>query len=295
MKRKAIVLGGSGFIGSHLVDCLLDNDWKVLNFDVKEYFPKNKKYYEFVHADLTNTFAWSACSNCFKDINVIFHLAGISGIQDCLDSPAEAMNVNVMSTFNLLENIKNKKDLLLVFSSSMYVNSDLSGIYGITKRTCEDLIKFYHKQYGLNYLLFRVGTVYGTRANKHNSINNLIQKALKTGIISYYGCGSEIREYVHVKDVAQALVKLSSENVLNTTYEITGAYPLKAKDMIMMLKELLGDNYQVEFRNEKVINHYEITPYRYMPEVVKKYVPVVYTSLGNGLLELIKELDNESK
>jgi len=293
MKHKAIVLGGSGFIGSHLVDYLLDNDWKVVNFDIKKYLPKNKKYYDFVKADLTNNFAWSTCDNCFEDTSIVFHLAGISGIQDCLDFPAKAMNANIMSTFNLLEMIKGKS-ITLVFSSSMYVNSDLSGIYGVTKRTCEDLIKFYHKQYGLNYLLFRVGTVYGTRANHYNSMRNLVQNALKTGVVSYYGTGEEVREYIHVKDVVKALVELSDQN-LNTTYEITGAYPLKAKDMVMTLKELLGEKYKVEFRNEKVMNHYSITPYRYMPDIAKKYISETYYSFGSGLLELIQELNEKEK
>lgn len=300
MSNKVIITGGAGFIGGHLIDRLLIGEEynKLICIDTKFYSSQSTKkskisYWDSIINDLKNIQGIEVMLN---DAKTIFHLAGISGIQDCLLLPIDAFHSNVISTLNILESIKGNKEVLFVFSSSVYVNNDVSGIYGITKRTCEDLIKYYHDNFGLNYLIFRVGTVYGTRANHYNSMTNLIKKALTTKKISYYGSGEEVREYIHVKDVAEALVKLSCDkNYWNDTYEITGINPMKAKDMVTTIKDLLGAEYKIEFRNEKVMNHYNVTPYKYRQETVKKYIPDTCISFGSGLLEVIKELDNEKE
>jgi len=290
---RALVFGGSGFIGSHLVDYLLENSWEVINYDRLYYQPKvNLTNYEFVLMDITQKLMWEGIYTDFTSVDVVFYLSGISGIQDCLNNPLEAVNINIASVVNLLETVKNYPKLKLVFSSSIYVNNNISGVYGITKRACEDLIKFYHEQHDLQYLIFRVGTVYGPRANSHNSISKLIKEALKTKIISYYGTGNEVREYIHVKDVAKSLVELSEKKV-NEIYEITGSHPTKAKHMIFTILELLGPEYVVQFRGEKVFNHYCTTPYRYSSDLVKRYISDTYYSFGSGLLEVIEEISKK--
>ena len=295
MTYKAIVIGGSGFIGSHLIDCLIENNCQVLNIDNEWslFNYQEKSCRTLIISMLSDRFA-DILEHENKDASVIYHLAGISGIQDCIENSEKAVQVNVAGTIKILEKIKNNKEAFFVFSSSLYADSDVSGIYGITKRVCEDLIKFYHKQYGLNYIIFRIGTVYGSRANHHNSMANLIRSALKTKKISYYGTGEETREYIHVADVAKALVDFAiNEKYWNQTYELTGTHPTKAKDMINLIKELLGDEYKVEFRNEKVINHYNVTPMQFKQNIVKKYIPDVCCSLSSGLYSLIKEIANE--
>lgn len=293
--NKALVFGGSGFLGSHLIDYLEENKWQYLNFDIIP-TTSTKWYYRNIkdkHGLIQNKYE----ENFLNTANVVFNFVSVSDIKACLENPQRAVETNINGTVNILNRIKELEGAkpLFVFASSMYVHNDISGIYGITKRTCEEIIKFYHKQYNIPYLILRYGTIYGPGSPRTNSINKIISTALKTKKISYYGTGEEVREYVHAKDVAKMTVELCQEKYINNTYEITGVNPVKAKDMVRMLKDILGDGYEEEFRNEKILGHYNVVPYSFQPDVAKKYIPETCYSFGAGLLEVVNELSKKEK
>ena len=116
-----------------------------------------------------------------KNQDFVFHFGGLSGINESLEKPLETAKTNILSTLKLLELSRQFKLKRFVYASSVYVNSDQGGFYKSSKKAAEDYIEEYYKRYKLNFTILRFGTIYGTRANKENTINNIIDNAIKYG------------------------------------------------------------------------------------------------------------------
>lgn len=297
--KRVLIIGGSGFIGSHIIDECISKEWEVVNLDTTFLYINIRRY----QLDISKLGRHCYPELDFQYFDYIFHLAAVSDINECLKKPIKAIEVNIVGLGRVLERIKCdcnkvKKSFnhgqRFIYSSSMYVYNSNSGPYGITKRAAEELVKWYQKEHGINYTILRYGSIYGPGADDNNSMTRLIKSALKTGVISYYGTGEEVREYVHVKDLAKITVELAyTSEFENTTINLTGKAPMKASDMCYMLRDILGNEYKVEFRGEEPFNHYRVTPYKYQQEVSKGYLAKEYYDMGAGLLELITELDKK--
>jgi len=289
-----LILGGNGFIGKEVCKELqkLPKNY-VVSVDPTHDESFNCEDYVKIKESILDT--RNICDLIdFHDVHYIANFAAIPSIYDCIENPILSMNTNLALTIYCLEAIrKMKKDITYVFASSVYACNNLSGPYGIYKRSSEDLIKFYNRYYGINYLILRYGTVYGKTPSKDNSIYLLIQKALESKIISYYGDGTETREYIHVSDSAKATIKAIG-GYSNDTLIITGLHPINSKILCNTLKNILGPKYKVEFRNEKVLDHYTTTPYSAEVDnsLVRKIVLDDYVDFGSGLCEIIQDLKN---
>lgn len=184
----------------------------------------------------------------------------------------------------------------MVFASTVYVYSEQGGFYRSCKQACELLIENYQKLYGLDYTILRFGSLYGRRANKFNWINTIIRQALTEGRMQRDGDGEEIRNYIHVKDAAQACVNILDEQYKNDYIMLTGAQTIKIKDLLLMISEILNNKVAIEYLDKRMEGHYEITPYTFRPRIAKKYNLVMQFDLGQGILDTIydvyKELNN---
>ncbi len=100
----------------------------------------------------------------------------------------------------------------------------------------------------------------------------------------------EIREYIHVEDAARCSVEILDNNFVNQNVLLTGHHPIKSRDMVTMINEMLGNKLTIEFRHERPDAHYEVTPYSYNPRLGKKYVSHYYIDMGQGLLQCIEEV-----
>ncbi len=295
-RNVACVFGGSGFIGSHVVEQLLLEGYTVFNFDVKGFIPD--VYYEdndyvFHRLDICNESALQRMMGFgTRPPKVVYNFAGISSVGGCIDDPARAVYYNIIGNTNIIESIVNskvKKVPRFVYASSMYAAGNKSGLYGITKQANEKIIEEYSKS-GLEYTILRYGTVYGQRAKDDNSIKELVKHALKTKVLSYYGTGEETRNYVYVKDVAKTSVSILKDKFKNKIINVVGRENIKAKDLMVMLQEILGKEYSIEFRHEVPDNHYMVTPYNWSFDDVFTYNPKCSYDLGTGLMSVIKEL-----
>lgn len=316
---KALVIGGSGFIGSHVVDELLSKEYIVINFDTHPYESQTAKYqYQWLQGSMLNYKLISDTICDFKP-DVVFNFAGISDIDVCNESPLDAVRKNVLGNQYILQAIA---DLiasqpfsyeeyekmegtreharcepptvpLFIFASSMYVYKFDCGPYAIAKRGCEEWIRWYSKQYAFPHIILRYGTIYGPRAKDNNSIKAIVKHALKDKMISYYGTGEEVREYIHVKDVARCSVEMISSEYTNCALVLSGAVPIKAKDMVAMLEDILGKEYEKEFCGEKPDDHYRVTPYCFSVDEVRKYDIGTHYELAAGLMTIVKEIHSE--
>jgi len=287
---KAIVFGGSGFLGSHVADVLLEKGYEVLIFDLKP-SPYLQAGQRMIEGDILDLDAVKAA---VKGVSVIYNFAGIANIDEASEKPVETIRQNILGNAYILEAIKDSEPSRYVFASTVYVYSEAGSFYKSSKQACELYIEDYSNKYRIPYTILRYGSLYGPRSNESNPIFKLLKQALSEKKISHYGSGEETREYIHVEDAARCSVEILSDNFVNQHVIITGHHPIKSKDLVVMINEIMGNKLTVEFRSEKPATHYLMTAYSFNPRLGKKYVSHYYIDMGQGLLQCIEELYKRS-
>jgi len=286
---KVLVIGGSGFLGSHVADELTNkgHDVAVLDIYKSQYINKNQS---MIVADILNEEEVNAAIDG-KDY--VYHFAGVADIKEAQEDPVETVKLNILSTVYILDACRKFKIKRFLYASTIYVYSEHGSFYRSSKQASELLIENYLKIFGLSYSIMRYGSLYGKRANHFNFINNVIHQAILNGKIVRSGDGSEIRDYINVSDAARTSVQLLNSQSESEYVMITGNQTLKIKDLLTMIKEIFDNNIEIEYTNEKLEEHYEITPYTFKPKVAKKYILDYYHDLGQGILESVYDVYNE--
>ncbi len=219
---NALVTGGAGFIGSNLVDALIEKGWNVividnLSSDAHEQFYFNPKatYYEY---DIRN---FETIISLFKGIDYVFHLAAESRIQPAIENPTYAVAVNVVGTCNVLQASREAGVKRVIYSStsSAYglkntpplkedMPKDCLNPYSVSKTSGEELCKMYTELFGLQTITFRYFNVYGDRQptkGQYAPVIGLFKRQKENGeLMTVVGDGMQTRDYTHVKDVVSA-------------------------------------------------------------------------------------------
>jgi UDP-glucose 4-epimerase len=291
---KALVFGGSGFLGSYVVDALFAEGHDVFVFDVKE-----SKYLEdkgrMKVGDILNP---KDVADALQGADIVYNFAAIADLDDCIRQPVDAVRYNILGNTIILDACVKAKVKRFLFASTVYVYSTAGGFYRSTKQACESLIEDYHKYYGLDFTILRYGTPYGPRADARNSVYRILHQALEKGKIEYPGDGSELREYIHASDCARLSIEALDDRYRNERVVLTGHHGIRVSDLFMMVNEILGGNIRIEYssnskQSKSIEPHYRITPYSYSPKIAKKLVNHYYLDLGQGLLECIEEMRNQ--
>ena len=236
---KALVTGGAGFIGSHMVDYLLEKGHEVIAIDdesseANEEFYWNKKSRN-IHMDVTD---WDKLEELFRlekvgngsPIDWVFHFAAESRIQPTLERPQRACEVNFLGTCNVLQaaRLHGSKRVMYSSTSSAYglrndpplkedMPRDCLNPYSVTKTAAEDLCKMYHSLWGLETVTFRYFNVYGERQPIRGVYAPVVgiflrQKAAGEPM-TIVGTGEKRRDFTHVSDVVSAnYLAASSDN-----------------------------------------------------------------------------------
>lgn len=219
---KILVTGGAGFIGSNIADAFIAAGHKVVIIDnLSSGKPRNiNKKARFYKADIRDAKKVNDIFKREKPEIVNHHAAQIDVRKSVLDPVFDAQ-VNVLGTLNLLENCVKYKVKKFMFSSSggvMYgecgqnppaetVPANPLSPYGVTKHTTEVYLNYYAATYGLKYLVFRYGNVYGPRQDPHGEagvVAIFIQRIMSAAEINIFGNGKQLRDYVFVGDVVRA-------------------------------------------------------------------------------------------
>ncbi len=283
---KVIVTGASGFVGSHVADTLSDKNYEVVLFDIVE--SKYKKTNQiFIKGNLLDK---NLLDEILYGVDFVYHFGGIADIDYSDKFPYDTLNTNIMGTVNLIESSLKNKIKRFMFASSVYVHSDKGGFYSASKKACEDIIENYSKTRGLNYTILRYGTLYGSRSNIKNGCYRIIKNILENQTYSYDGTGKEMREFINVLDAAKISVECLDEKYKNECLILTGAEKMRMDDLIEMIKEITKRRVKVEYLRNNNPLHYNITPYNYTPKLGKKIISNPYIDIGQGLIELIKEV-----
>jgi UDP-glucose 4-epimerase len=283
-KIKILILGGSGFIGSHVAEYLSSNpNYKITIADIQ-----NSPFFggRFIKC---NVLTPNEVDKVMKNQDYVYNFSGQADIADSIKNPEKTIKVNILGMTNILNSCVKHKIKRVIQASTVYVNSDSGGIYKTTKLACESLLKDFKSLYNLNYTILRFGSIYGPRANYFNFISNAIDQALKSGKIIRAGKGEEIREYVHVYDVAQLCVTTLKETYKNRIVNITGNEKNKVKEILNIIKSIMNNKIRINYiKDKKIESHYKITPYSIQKDTVKKITANPFINIEQGIYELIK-------
>ena len=287
---KVVVFGGSGFIGSHVADRLTDEGYKVIIFDLKK-SPYLREEQEMVIGNILDA---DAVRRTVKGCDYVYNFAGVADIDYASQHPLDTVTHNILGNTIILDACVKENVKRFIYASTIYVYSNSGSFYRCSKQAAELYIEEFHRKYGLNYTILRFGTVYGPRADERNSVYRYLKQALTEGKITCYGTGDEIREYIHVRDVAKACVEILAEEFKNKHIIITGHNPMRFRDLLETICEILNNRVKIEYLPAEGRNdHYARTPYSFIPKVGEKYFSRTYLDLGQGLLECLHEIYNK--
>lgn len=286
--KKVCVIGGAGFLGSHVCDQLSESGYQVLIYD-RIASPWRRSGQTMVEADILDE---SSLNDAIAGCDAVYNFAAIADLNEALDKPLETAKVNILGNVMVLEACRRHGVKRYVYASTVYVHSREGGFYRCSKHAAEQFVEEYQRRYGLDFTVLRYGSLYGPRSDQHNGLWRLVKKALETGRVSYEGSPEAMREYIHVEDAARASVVALGEEFRNQHVVLTGQEPMRVMDMLKMLAEILGMSQAVEFIESEHAGHYIRTPYAYQTRLGRKYVPPMHVDLGQGLLELIGEMRN---
>ena len=268
--RRVLVIGGAGFIGSHVVEQLVQQDvgeiiiyddftrGTVKNLEAALRDPRVKIFElggNILHTDLLDT--------AMKGVDCVFHLAAL-WLLHCHDFPRSAFEVNIRGTFNVLEACVANQVGRLIYSSSASVYGDAVEIpmteehpfnnrtfYGATKVAGEQMCRAFHQRYGLDYVGLRYMNVYGPRQDMKSVYTTVIMKVLDRidqGLRPIvYGDGSQTYDFVYVEDIARANVLAGKGDVSDRNYNVGRGVGTTVRELAERLLHLTGSALTIQY------------------------------------------------
>lgn len=310
---KVLVIGGAGFIGSHVVGELLKTD--VGQVVVYDNFARGKRSYLDPHlkdsrcvlfqngADLRETDLLDAA---MKGCDYVIHLAAM-WLLHCKDFPRTAFHVNIEGTFNVLEACVRNNIKKLVYSSSASVYGDAVEVpmtekhpfmnrnfYGASKIAGEAMCRAFYDRYGLNYVGLRYMNVYGPHQDQTAAYTGVIPIMLnkidanEAPIIN--GDGSQAYDFIYVEDVARCNVAALRSDATDENYNVGSGVQTSIKELCDLILDLKGSNLKVSYKPYSVDDARRLVQNRIgCPKKADVDLGFKYTySLRDGLLKLIE-------
>jgi len=288
---RILVTGGAGFLGSHLVDALVERGHEVTVFDraASRWLPAGVRA---LQGDLGDD---AAVAEAVRGQDAVYHLAGFADLNAARTRPLDTVSANIAGTVHLLEAMREAGVHRFLFASTVYVYSREGGFYRCSKQACERYIEEYGLHFGLRYTVLRYGSLYGPRADRANGVYRLLRQAIDEGRIAYTGTPDDIREYIHVEDAAQLSVDALAAEFEGKHVLLTGPSALRAGDLFTMFGEILGRRVEVDYRDADGpgSGHYSVTPYAFTPKPGRKLVTTHYVDMGQGLLRMVEEIHGD--
>jgi UDP-glucose 4-epimerase len=260
---KCLVLGGNGFIGSHLVDKLLLHGHTVRVFDkYEEHYRKPLNSVDYHYGDFGNR---GLIEDALNDIDMVFHLIHTTLPKTSNDDPVFDVQSNVVETLLLLEQCVIKKIKKVIFISSggtVYGNPVRLPIseddptnpecsYGITKLTIEKYLALFQKLYDLNYTIVRPSNPYGSRQNPmgiQGAITVFLGKAAKNEALEIWGDGEVVRDYIYIDDLVDGIYKAAILNPPSRIFNVGTGLGYSLNDIVKIIRKVTGRNVRVEYK-----------------------------------------------
>ena len=276
MKKKAIVTGGFGFIGSNLVKSLLKNNFFVINIDKMNYASnvynlKNikKNNYKFYKSDICNKKILNIILKKHKP-NVLFNLAAETHVDRSINNPQDFVKSNIIGVYNILECIKKytkvQKNFKMVHVSTDEVYGDTKGIkkskeedkyqpsspYSASKASADHLINAYVRTYNLPIVISNCCNNFGPNQLPEKFIPKIIFNIIMKKTIPIYGKGKNQREWIHVEDHCRALIKLFEKGKIGESYNIGTGFIVNNLKLVKKIIKIYKSNFDKKKQKIKI-------------------------------------------
>jgi len=261
--QKAVVTGGSGFIGSHVVDALKDAGYDVTVVDYR--VAPHRQDVGFENVDLMDLSSVLAAT---RGADHIFHLAAVSNVNYAYKYPVYTTALNVVGTANILESARINGNARVYMASTIWVYNgspnngpidestpfylDGAGhIYTSTKMAGEMLCHDYAQLYKVPITILRLGIPYGPRMREELLIPIFVKKALNGDPLTIAGKGEQYRNFVYVRDMADAHVLATLPNAINKTFNLEGQEKVTVREVAEGVRKNIGDHVRIEYVPER--------------------------------------------
>jgi len=258
---KIAVIGGSGFIGSHIVDKLIEKNHDVTIFDIMTPHRNDVKH---IFVDLLDFHKLTIA--LAGDYDILYLLAAMSNVNDVYRNPLEAGLLNIQGVINVLEVIRRIGKGRLIFASTIWVYSlakeeqvdedtpllpkMVNHPYIASKIAAELYIWSYHKLYGCEFTILRYGIPYGPRGRMGTIISNFVDRALRGEPLIIYGDGNQYRNFIYVEDLAEGNVAALADIARNQVYNLDGIRPITVKEVAETVARLIKGT-KIEYKEAR--------------------------------------------
>ena len=262
---NCLVTGCAGFIGSHLVDKLLEQGYKVIGIECfTDYYPREikeknistaskNKNFKLIEEDILNM-------EEYPEVDYVFHLAAQAGVRASWGKSFEIYTRNnIDATQKLLEFYKDIAIEKFVYasSSSVYGDAELPmeenlllkpvSPYGVTKLAGENLCYLYWKNYGVPAISLRYFTVYGPRQRPDMAIHKFVKAIFNDEEITVYGDGTQTRDFTFVDDAVEASILAAENDLVGEVFNVGGGSRVSVNELIGMMENIIGKKAKVKY------------------------------------------------
>ena len=283
-----IVTGCAGFIGSHTTDLLLEEGHKVVGIDCFTYAGnpsnviahKNNPNFKLYNENICNTS--TILELCvLREIDWIINFAAETHVDNSIKSSSMFIKTNIEGTKSLLEVCRQSGTKLLHVSTDEVYGSITKGSfneesmldprnpYSATKAGADHMIKAYHNTYGIDYIIVRPSNNYGPRQHSEKFLPTILNSIRDNKKIPVYGDGSNVREWLFVKDTARAIHHIINAGSINETYNISSNTEMKntevikavcdslnrdQSDLVEFVEDRPGHDFRYSVSNQKILD-----------------------------------------
>ena len=261
---KIVVAGGSGFIGSHVVDVLLDKGHEVLIYDLEA--PHYGQKCEFVRGDTRDV---DRMTQVFKSGDVLYLIAAEANVNRFFESPLYSNDITSTATLSVLEAARRTDVARVILASTEWVYGSLpeageeyitedtpytenpDHIYTSSKIAAELFCKNYRSLYGVNYTIMRYGIPFGERARPETVTPIFIQRIIRGEPITIHGDGSQSRQFIYVKDLARGNAACLNPAAENQIFNLNGKKRISVLQIVKTIEEILGKKALLTFVEDR--------------------------------------------
>lgn len=264
MEQEILVTGGAGFIGSHLVDALVEeNNVRVLD-NLSTGFRSN------VHPDATliegNIRDRNTVQEAMAGIDLVFHEAAMVSVMRSIEEPRQSHEANVTATIDVLD-IARKEDASVVLASSAAIYGvpenvpvseddpkDPLSPYGLDKSTVDRYARLYHDQYDLDTVVLRYFNAYGPRqvASDYSGVVSIFLDQAQNGEpITIEGDGSQTRDFVHINDIVQANLRAATANVSGEAFNVGTGTSVTILELAETIRSVVNSKSEIVHREAR--------------------------------------------
>ncbi len=250
---RVLVTGGSGFIGSHVVDRLLFHGHQARIFDLVHAWRHDADVVESVSGDILDK---AALRRAMRSCDAVIHLAAVADVEQVAADPLRADLVNTRGTAVVLEAARDEGVDHVVYGSTIWVYGNAPGtaaldedvllaspehFYTATKLAGEMYCRSYGVMFGLAPTILRFGIPHGPRARAATVVAKFVARALAGEPISINGDGNQARQFVYVEDLADGIVAALVDGARGRTYNLVGDETVSVREIAGVVQGLIGD------------------------------------------------------